>query len=307
MVSGALVSNEGFGRDLSDLYDLMIYARSHDCSASIVDNMRKLYVHFENNQLISAQVGNPIKTLQNVRLVADPNTREEIRAQKRFQAIGLRVEFQRSAWIDHAEDFVFYHRYSNRFDKELADAKARAEHFRNLNLPTMAREIEKSVTELTNQTKTGQYLGFNKITLTSAAITLAKLLGYQFEPNMDRPDDSAIYDRTNGGRRLYCPIAYTLQEASDHISEEMLKLCEFLEKFPEMGDKPIFDHYRVLVPNFDFSFSTKLSSTYGPDGNPIFFVNQEKNSDFTMIKDGQTVGIFLGEKDGQMYFISYWV
>lgn len=307
MFGGALVfGHGGFGKDMSDLYDLMIRIKE-DCSELIVDNIRKVASHFENHNLIKNVIDSPLKNLQNVRFVADPQVRKNIRSQKRFQSIGFRTEFSRTTWDEQPSEFERYHRHNNRYEKDLADAKSRMLHFRNLGLPIMACEIEKSVEVLTKLCDEGKYLGFNKITMTSAAMILAKLLGYQYEPNLANPDELAVVDRSTGARRLYCPIAYTLQEAIDYASPEIVDLVNLLEEFPEMGGKPIFDHYRVLVPSFDFSIGTRLSSTAGSDGFPIFHVKQEKNPDFTMIKDGETVGILLGEKEGLLYFLSYWM
>ena len=59
---------------------------------------------------------------------------------------------------------------------------------------------------------------------------------------------------------------------------------QHLEAFPELGGKPVFDHFLVVVPGLDGDMA------------------HEKE----LISEGRIIPVLLGERDGKCYFISYW-
>jgi hypothetical protein len=81
----------------------------------------------------------------------------------------------------------------------------------------------------------------------------------------------------------YVARAYPYHQLKSIASKEMESVFLRLESFPEALDKPIFDHYRI-----------------------VFISPSDQNtSDVDSLKSN--IGVFLGEKDGEHFFISYWM
>lgn len=271
-IFGGSLANEtsDFGKGVSDILDLMLYGQDRQTSNVVLYGLRKQLKKLADFKVINRAVDAPSRNLLHVRLVSDPVLRAQIRSQKRFQHIGLTSFYKKAqdAWPQHPASFASFFRFSNRFNEDISEAKLRFQHFNSLGLTAMAKGIDNSILEMESKSKALQYFGFNQISLTFASVVLAKLLGYTY--SVDRK--SIICDES---QVEYEPIVYVYQGMKEYNSDAMKKVVEFLERFPEIGRKPLFDHYWVLT-------STHL------------------------IKE-QLIGILLGERDGQFYFICFWM
>ena len=95
---------------------------------------------------------------------------------------------------------------------------------------------------------------------------------------------------------IYCPVVLPLHEVAEK-PEKIVEVINRLESFPEAANKPIFDHYIVLVPAFavvDLGRHGEIKSQDTPDY-------------WQLIKKGECVPLLIGEKDGKCYFICYFM
>ena len=103
----------------------------------------------------------------------------------------------------------------------------------------------------------------------------------------------------------YEPKVYPFHELRDIASKEVLKTINLLENFPEANDKPIFDHFGVIVPSI--MYKNKIFKNEA--GILQTFANVEecnKELDKVLIKGNHFYPIIVGEKDGKCFFICYW-
>jgi hypothetical protein len=207
---------------------------------------------------------------QYVRLLKN---RQEIRLQKTSEQLDLSSVFSKgdTFWSNSPNDFEIYYFKSEQYAKLIDKAVERAEYYKNLGCAVLYEEIVRSIKEFEIGFQQSYY-GFHKIKMTEAAVILAKLNGFILRKNLS--DNLCIsikiMGKINDFRPMICPLHLTNWESVEPIK----KLVDFLEAFPAVNYKPIFDHF-------------------------IFVISKLTNN--------TTVGqsILLGEKDGRCYFICF--
>jgi hypothetical protein len=156
------------------------------------------------------------------------------------------------------------------------------------------------------KSKQESYYGFNRITMTNAAVILAKQHKYHFVRSANGgvlisiPSDyftslsnkiyvfDALslevreYELPKSGFLNYVPRVYPLHNLV--VPDSMWKIIDCLERFPDADFRPIFDTYWVMFPG-----------------------TEEEKYDMYLLKQGIVCPILLGERDGKCFFISYWV
>ena len=148
------------------------------------------------------------------------------------------------------------------------------------------------------------YYGFNRITMTNAAVILAKSLGFsysvlgfpgensekkitvnrkffgkynfdpeqtlEFSPYVSEMAGSPIFTQKQQNPYTYEPRVYPLHELSDIVPDNVRDTISRLEEFPDAGGKPIFDHFGVIVPGVALP-------QQAPKGNVYIFLDENRN------------------------------
>lgn len=293
-------------KDLNDLLEIGKYATDIGVSSFIIERLSKIVSKLEGFKLLSRSIGNPSRSLCHVRFIADPDLRDRIRHNKLSQQIKLNILRERgqSYWDQQPASFHQFARFENRFASDIEQAKLRLQHFKDHNLLSMAQEISDSVQILEQKSKDDQYYGFNKISIVAANIILAKVhecaFELEYQAYYSTPSHYGIFGWVNEcegenikpediiqRKREYHGVLHPFCAIRSFANEKMKNLVSHLDAFPECGGKPLFDHYWVLIPTY-----TEIGKV--PNKIPIH----------TYLR---TIGVLLGERDGQIYFVSYWM
>jgi hypothetical protein len=213
-----------------------------------------------------------------IRLIKNKEKRESLRNNKKICDISL-IKFYEKArvvWDNLPEDFSLFTKYSTKFDQILIDAEVKAKRYKELGCDELYKNIIDSV-ENTKKIMTDIYQGYHRVSLINAAIILAKINRFELSRQEFFEKQNYIISLN---KSIYKPKIYPIRYLNQIMPDQIRDLMFELEK------NPFFDYYMVLVP-----------STHGS--------NQEK--DINDIKNKNTIPVLVGEKDGNCYFISYWI
>ena len=290
------------------------------------------YVH-ENYKILS-KIDLPENNRCNIRLVPDKQRREKIRSQKKMQHIDLQSVSKKGLhyYNSHPNNFNNFIRFDKTLDVEIKRLKSKAQRFAELGCAFLAQEINdnlQSYQEYVNQT----YFGFNRITMSTASIILAKNLEYKYsivnsysnnanetlriftsqdyfgdyifdQDNLEIQNDYKSYE--------YEPKIYPLHAFQDILTDNILSMVNLLENFPEANNKPIFDFFGVIVPSINFptvqknGFYTFIDSK-GLHRMYLDSIDAKYEFDKHMINSKYFTPILVAEKDHKCYFLSYWI
>jgi len=305
--------------DLSELFDeefsqsimcLVKLAHDNDLNEFVADNLRRVITKHPRYKELSRVIDAPSKNLRHCRF-SKPEFWSRIRDQKRTQNVDLRVMLTKGEdfWEETPDDFVSYLRHFNRLLPLIEEATAQHEHFTNFGLTSLAQEIQSQLTRIMAESKDDRYYGFNRITMTAAAVILGKMHDATFQ--ISKNDSMSLrLSRTSYRCRLTCQQFYgnrhfdaLNQEFSLPFMEykpliipvcqmerrpgEMVRLLQELDSWPELGHKAVFDNYWVMLPDFNITGDQELM--------------------YDLVEDQKLVGVLLGEKDGDVFFVSYWM
>jgi len=239
--------------------------------------------------------------LRYLRFVKTKTFLKSYRSEKRAQGMQLISEMDATS-----TDFDDYFHGVLRYENDIKEAKKKMARLADSGLVSMAAEIQLGLSTMIEKSKLSQYMGFNQITLMEAAIILGNMIGCVY--SLYR---YVIPEGTFEGQSecRYLPRIYPYHDLEDIASDEMKSLVDYLDEYPPLGGRTLFDHFRVLVPGGEWQESIGSlahSSTKMSDGLsfPDVLVGQ-KRIDETLIRKGMTA-ILLGERDGEHYFVSYW-
>lgn len=306
---GNLVSSldESFSKYACDALKIVSMRKDLNLSDGTIAGIRQVVQQHLYYKSLN-QIGDPGKTPIYTRFLQSNSIRNSIRAIKKQQAINIDSICRKGMvfWEDQPCNFSCFGRNKNRFQLDIDESVIREKHFSDHGLSAMSKEIAFAAQELKNKAQEDVYYGFNPITLNSVVFILAKLMGYQFEPaklvegyaseplikiptSMFVDCAAPSYNNENTFWK-YQPVCYSLFELRGDLLERIKPIIDFLDAFPESGYKPIFDHYRVVVPG-------------------IVYANEalKYKLDMDMLEKRQLVGALLGETDGKHYFLSYLV
>lgn len=331
--NGELVSEvEGsFSRDAGDI--LKIVSENSWISGAVLASLERFVKKHQTYDSLLQAVEDPWKNLLHVRFVPTREQRDIIRLNKRMQDVNTDLIYRRGLefWASQPSDFKSYTRGSCMYQADIDEASARHKHFSDLGLSLMASEIQNSINKLRMEAETSQHFGFNKITLTSASVILAKQSGFEYyvrsPDSFDRdrilidpksfkynffPDKKdSLFDDSNFVSLEFSPRVYTYHELQPYASEKTKSVVDYLERFPEALGYPLFDHYRVLVPGINYPTEECQKLPFHirlPSGNDFSYPQLQKvqmRLDAELLQQKEIVGLLLGEKDGDCYFISY--
>jgi len=106
----------------------------------------------------------------------------------------------------------------------------------------------------------------------------------------------------------YEPRVYPLNELQEQAPESVKEIIKLVDEFPEADNKPIFDHFGVIVPgvNYPNEDHKRFTDKDGEIKQYDSIDDGKKALDIILINAKHITPIIVGEKDGKCYFISYW-
>ena len=261
------------------------------------------------------RIDSPFKNQQHVRLLKHREDRDRMRLYKAVKPLSLAAFAKNSnrIWDGVPDTFNLYIRNSDVYLSEVVKAEAKINRFKDLGCLESADLIAQDVETFVERFRETHY-GFHKISITDAAIVLAKMhrgsmdqqglvtIPYsQIEPTLLRDEHSTILHAIEKTSDVcYTPYIYPLHEFFCLSPPSISRCIDRLENALEAGGRAIFDHYLVVFPRVSLKYCF-------PD-----FISEDVQSrmifDFyrQAVIDYQLSPVLLGECDGKCYFIAYW-
>ena len=283
LFNGNLVKPSPASRRLTQYMELAKFAKGHDLNEVLPDIPKMAMKHIDKD---IRYIEKPY--CQFVRLLKSKEERDSIRRKKETKRFDISFLAKKSSfnWESHATNCDMYLRHSKGYEEEIENAKKKALRFKSLNCTTLYKEIVNSITEFKAEFE-NDYYGFHQITVSKVAVILAKLHGVQFNLSPFRMTDR---HPTEGTIADYTPRIYPYYEYEKYMSffmpKSVIDVVKHLEEFPAANNRPIFDHYLVVVPGLDS-------------------ISAFKEDDATCIKLKYVCPVLLGETEGKCYFICY--
>ena len=283
------------------------------------------YIEKKYNSII--KIDSPEKNRCNVRFVNDRDKIEKIRCQKKMQFIDLHGVYKKgmSYYTSHSQDFYKHLRFDESLFSELKDMEIKADRYEQIGCLVLAQEIRKNLKNLKDHVD-NTYFGFNRITMSSSAIILARNIGFEmkdeninYQFSSDNFKISISNDYLHGVKFIgdsnldtleYQPIIYPLSDFKSIATDTINGVLNTLDNFPEVGNKPIFDFFGIIVPSVKIP---EHHSHYGfIDLNGCERKHKNYNDckldfDRYMIENNIFYPIVVAEKDHKCYFITYWL
>lgn len=337
---GAIADDQDFAKDCMEILSLAKFAKDNNLNRMIsaLGNITK--------ETLSKNIIKKIDVPSNrmhVRLMKDAIEREEMRMTKRMQIIDLNSVYKkgRETWDCQPDNFTKFLRFDAAYQDDLDIAERKAQRYEQLGCTSLAGEIRKNIESFKEHIQQ-LYYGFNRITMTNAAIILAKCHGfeyvqetnifgqiasegkivvqrsvfgkYNFDPDYivelssQNSANSFLSSQNSANSFLYEPCVYPYHEFSQIASDNVKNTISILESFPDAGNKPIFDHFGIIVPGISASFLNEKHAFLDESGVVLSFRSKEdarKYLDLILIKEKYIYPLIVGDKDGKCYFISY--
>jgi|694.fasta_scaffold13682_3 hypothetical protein len=316
---GELVGLEGdtFSNRAIDLIKIFELVKKQNVSPAFVDHIKGWLSNHPSLPLIDQEISSPIENQRHVRLLKSKQQRDFIRATKRKQSINFALFFDSNYWDSLLSSFSLFARFENQLSHEILQSIERKKLFLEHGLSFVANQLEKTISDMEVQAAKRSYYGFNKITLTHAAYTLAKMHGFETNTQSTStfyylPEDKFAFPvkLKNGKQLKMSAMSYPYHEINEHASEEIKNLIQHLDSFPQIGNRPLFDHFRVVFTGIDCSYCPEILSLIKNQENfsqPKNFYEAEKFLFHFLTQKGYMIGVLLGERDGEHYFISYFL
>lgn len=287
---------------------------------------------YENYKILS-KIDTPENNRCNIRFLSDKQKRENIRLQKKMQYIDLQSVCKKGMhhYNCHPSSFNNFIRFDKSLDEEIKKLKNKAKRFQDLGCSFLADEINEnlqSYQDYVNQT----YFGFNRITMSSASVILAKNLSFKCSVSSSYSssnlesirifvsqdyfgnyifDQENIEFKNNHKSYEYEPKIYPLHVFSDILTDQVKSIVDYLESFPDANNKPIFDFFGVIVPAINFPNYNRDGFFSFIDCKGLQRMYQDCSEakfefDKQLILNKHIAPIIVAEKDHKCYFVSYW-
>lgn len=279
------------------------------------------------------------KNRTSIRFLKGDQERKQLRLQKRMQTIDLSGLYKKgfTYWESLPENFNKFLRFDDAYEDDLALAEKKVQQYQELGCTSLAEEIQRSIETFKSNIKQS-YFGFNRLTMANAAAILAKSLGFQFssycnnwdsfdKQNYAGVDSKPLIDflstclsvdnsqitipEFQDDYFFYEPRIYPYHHLSELASVETKQIVDHLEKLPEANNKPIFDHFGIIVPSIKlFQDSIEDKDWLVRDLENLLPNLKTKEDiifefDKTLLQKKYFDAIIIAEKDGKCYFICY--
>lgn len=300
-----------FGKIILDYLKICCLIVSNTNSNYIIKNFIEFFSKDFNYQKLEKIIDSPLNNQLNVRFLKNKQDRESVRSTKKQQSISI----DNYSWADLPDDFLDYARYQNSYNKNIEEALEVKKNFLNHGLKFMADEIDKNIEEIKKEIDKNNNFGFNKISITFAAKLAAKMSGFVLNDSQEISIKFSenLQNFTNNNFLIDSKI-YTIKELKENIPSSIIKVVEYLECFPDTNNKPVFDHFRVVIPCIKIpQEKTSLCSYFDYKdchGNifQLFDLDEyQKLINLDLIYNKKILGVLLGERDGEHFFINYFI
>jgi len=207
------------------------------------------------------------------------NSREKIqmiRNSKKISNVFLNIFFKnpRTIWDNLPSSFEIFLK-DNIYKKYLKDTEEVLFKFRSLGCDQMADHIEFNLNKIKNIFD-NNYFGYKELSISNAAIILAKMHNFNLE-------DKVFSWKICCKKTEYKPKIFPIHYLRDIKTRRVTNLIKSLE------EKPLFDHYFVIVPSYE------------KDGK-----NFSNSEILNKISRNDMIPVIMGERGFKNYFISYW-
>lgn len=321
-IDGIFCDDTNFRQQVQDVLDL-----ADKCKhlTSIATNFHKLV---ERNKFSKAFLHNE---RFGIRLYKSKKDQDAIRKKRKMQNVDLRAVYKKGneVWNSQPNNFKVYNRHNLPYLKEIESSEERIYKYADLGCSSIADKLTEQVRQL-RINLSYRYCGFNRVTMTTASIVLAKMHGYRLRTAWDINDNltvsiiipsSLLYNFMPDDSELPTVFIPSYSEGSYHYearaypihqipaSEAMLELVNHLDNFPDMNGKSLFDDLIVLVPSVRIHDYNGTYFIRDLKGNILGFDRQEEAVAFldkALIESGLVHPVLLGERDGMCYFVAYW-
>lgn len=320
-----------FSREACDRLKLARLAKEHNLSPSILDSAKnRLYDGMFSKEIY--EISDPVYSGRHIRFL---NNSEDIRYARSFESVHSIVFHEPNVvgqlWSQTSENLLKYSRNQVVYETELSETKNRIDFYLKFGLNDFARHIQNSFDQIQTCMKKENYYGFNKISLETASIILSKMSGYSLAnaDNQDGfPDNVQVFVTPNtfGGYKFWVendhlydpnrlfnvfglvPRAHPYHELENIAPKRINELIQYLDCFPDIGNRPLFDNYLVLIPGIYYPEPNTTGRYRLPNGE----LSEVMRSDLARIKldreflaQGILTSALVGIRDREMYFISY--
>jgi hypothetical protein len=253
-----------------------------------------------------------------------------IRKNRKMQNVDLKKLYKGNLWNHCPDDFSIYNRHNIPYLKEIEESESRLDRLLELGCDSTANKIITEVSEL-RINLSHRYCGFNRIKIVTASAILARLHGFKLKTSWDIHDNQTVkvvipnnllYDFQPDEAELPASfIKHSLNEDHEYearlyplhyfhstASEEMIKVLDLLDNFPDMNSRALFDSLLLLVPSVKLYDHNGTYFVKDKKGNILGF-NAEQDAalclDKILLSNG-SIPVLLGERDGMCYFLCYW-
>lgn len=318
LFNGALSDEQDFSQNCRELLSLASFAKANKLNR-VMPFLGQLITN-KSPQIIQ-EINYPLRS--HVRLLKNPEEREEIRLLKKSQTIDLSILYRKGEtfWQAQPPTFNNFLRFESAYREEIEKAEKKAKRYEELGCTSLVEEIVKTVDQFKQQMDQ-PYYGFNRINMLNAAIILAKSLDYTYKTQyftsfQDEISDKVVVSKDIFGEQnflinrlhdyfVYEPRIYPLHDLQEIAPLEVMKTIEMFEQFPETGGKPLFDYFGVIVPSI--AFPNEEPSFINPEGLVYSYSTMEeatKEFDKMLIRSGILSPIIVAERDKKCYFVCY--
>lgn len=315
----------GCGSDFSKVVMELLHCHDHAKSngyataQEILSAQSRKYI--EERFPDTLKIDTPERNRCNVRMIPDKEKREAIRRQKRMQIIMMESVCKKgcSHFESHPDNFMKYMRFDQSLKSELERLEERALRYENIGCHALSSEIRSSLQPYHEQVK-NTYYGFNRITISSASVILARNLGF-FAAKHSLSDECKIQVGKEylGDHSLlsesvemldYEPVIYPLSDFESQMTANMRSVVDTLDSFHDAGGKAIFDFYGLVVPSVKIPYHEGFFGFKGSCGTQRLhqdYLGCKSDFDKIMVESFAFRPILVAEKDHKCYFITYWL
>ena len=319
---GILSDDNDFSKDFIELINLSKLAKQNNLNKVLPLLSKDYFKNLLPKSLIK-KIESPSRLY--LRMLKDSSDRNKLRQNKKMQNIDLQGVYSKGNyfWDSQPSSFSKFLRFDDSYLEDLEEAQKKAKRYKELGCISLEQEINKSIESFKELFKDNHF-GFNRITITNAAIILAKSLGFKFtsqekvnnfgsirlesEIKINKNFFEGINFSIDENFFDYQPRIYPIHDFMHIASEDTKTSISHLESFPEAFGKPIFDHFGVIVPSISLNKDENGFYNFIFKGMHYSFEDKdeaEKKIDLILIKNEYIPSIIVGDKDGKCYFLSY--
>ena len=320
-------SDPDFYQYITELLELMSCIKEKKLT-KILPSINNKFIAISKNEScrnILKNIDSPLNNRFRIRLLSNRKDRDRLRSEKKIQTIDLNVIIKKGedVWTSQPDKFDNFIRGGISYKDQINYAEKKMKRYADLGCSCLAKQIFNSIEQFKDSVHE-VYYGFNRITITNAAVILAKMLGYKLSTTWLLGENERKIFFISAPQHLfedyfeenastaygfdYEPRIYPVDKlpiSFEHIN----KIIDHLEEFPEACGKAIFDNYAILVPGITCPvIKNDCKYFINKKGFKLDYYTKEEAAqalDIHLINYGYITPILLGEKDGKCFFVSF--